>query len=175
MLQGESGLVGPLLHRGKPERSRQNGQNSREILVPDRPHPIPQRIFPQIRVGNPAIPDVEPLQDLQNADAADGIPALHGDDRAPVEVGDTPQHLVIEQGGDDLIASAHRGRNTKVGKAQEEGLDKGSAKVPSRGAAPRSRKWTELLSPHCLGDGEGLFVHKSHGIVDEQKGYGNGV
>ena len=136
MLQGEFGLVGPLLHRGNHKDYGKNGQNSRgNYGTGQAPSYIPQRIFPQIRVGNPAIPDVEPLQDLQNADAADGGDQhYHGDDSAPVEVGDPAQHLVIEQGGNDLIASAHRGRNTKVGKAQEEGLDKGSGKGPQKGA-----------------------------------------
>ena len=73
MLQGEFGLVGPLLHRGNHKDYGKNGQNSRgNYGTGQAPSYIPQRIFPQIRVGNPAIPDVEPLQDLQNADAAEG-------------------------------------------------------------------------------------------------------
>lgn len=91
------------------------------------------------------------------ADAAVGGVTYHGDDRAPVEVGDTPQHLVIEQGGDDLIASAHRGRNTKVGKAQEEGLDKGSGKGPQKGAQHRDPESGQSLVTHYLGDGGGPF------------------
>ena len=101
MLQGEFGLVGATSSTvGTTKITAKMARIPAEITVPDRPHPTSRReFFPQIRVGNPAIPDVEPLQDLQNADAADGGDQhYHGDDSAPVEVGDPAQHLVIEQG-----------------------------------------------------------------------------
>lgn len=80
-----------------------------EIAVLETPHPVSrQGVLPQVRLGDAGIADIEPLQQLQDADAADGGDEQdHGDDRPPVEVGDAAQHLVVEEGGDDLIAAAH--------------------------------------------------------------------
>lgn len=80
----------------------------------DAPPRIPQGVLPQVRLGDAGIADIEPLQQLQDADAADGGDEQdHGDDRPPVEVGDAAQHLVVEEGGDDLIAAAHRGGDAR--------------------------------------------------------------
>ena len=93
----------------------------------------------------------------------------------PVEVGDAPQHLVVEEGGDDLIAAAHRGGDAEVGEAQEEGLDEGARQGAQQGAENGDPEGGQVSVPHDLGDNDGLFVHKAHGVVDQQEGHRDGV
>lgn len=99
----------------------------------------------------------------------------HGDDRPPVEVGDAAQHLVVEEGGDDLIAAAHRGGDAEVGEAQEEGLNEGARQSSQQGAKNGDPEGGQVPVPHGLGDNDGLFVHKTHGVVDQQEGHRNGI
>ena len=177
VLQGKAGLIGPLLHQRHHHDHGKNGQDpNRDGGVGRAPPHVPQGVLPQLRVRDPAIPDIEPLQQLEDADAADGRDEHHhGDHRAPVEIRDAAQHLIVEQRGDDFISAAYRGRDAEVGKAQKKGLNKGSGKGPQKRTQHCDPEGGQDPVAHHLGDREGLFVHKPHGVVDQKEGHGNGV
>ena len=177
MLQGEPGLIGPLLYQGYHKDNCKDGQDChRDSGTGQPPANIPQRVLPQIRIGDAVIADVEPFQKLEDTNAADGGDEHdHGDHCSPVEIRNTSQHLVIEQGSNNLIPSSHRGRDTKVGKAQEKGLDKGSGQSAQQWTQHRDPERSQGLVPHHLGNGERFLVYKTHGIVDKQEGHRDGI
>ena len=134
----------------------------------DREGRIPRRALLELDRGNPVVPYIVLLQDVQHCDAdnrRDDHDERHH--RAVSEVRHASQHLCVEDACDHLELSAYRGRDTEIRKAQEEGLDKCCRQSSQQRNEDRHPEGLQGRIPHQPGNDHEPLVYVSHRVIDQ--------
>ena len=130
MLQGKADIIRPFLYKRQQNNDSKYQSNTAQDKTGANAAPqIPFPVFRQLDNTDPVVADIIALQIVQKNDTDDGRKQHHhGDNCAVAEVRDGAEHFIIQRGCDYRIFTTNGRRDTKVGKAQKECLNKGCRK-----------------------------------------------
>src|SRR5699024_5444315 len=119
MLQGEIHLIGPFLYQRDHKDHRKDSQNAQDNKGRNTAaDTVPDPVLFHFNLGDLCIAHIVPFQIFQQGNADNGGDQHHHSYySAPVEIGDTAQHLIVENRSYYFVLSSHRSRNTVIRKA----------------------------------------------------------
>ena len=166
MLQGEIHLIGPFLYQRDHKDHRKDSQNAQDNKGRNTAaDTVPDPVLFHFNLGDLCIAHIVPFQIFQQGNADNGGDQHHHSYySAPVEIGDTAQHLIVENRSYYFVLSSHRSRNTVIRKAEEEALYHGSRKSSQKRPDNSLPESLERIVPHNPGHDHKLFVNESHGV-----------